>query len=91
MTTEQPAILLTSADVQNIENDRNRISAEIVSLESKLVELQGRRGELTERLNTINALLNALGLSTLSQAASNSVYAARSARVVPGGNGHSAY
>ena len=88
MTTEQPAILLTSADVDNIENDRNRVSAEIEAMEAKLVNLQVRRTELTDRLSKINALLDALGLTTLSQASSNSVYASRNARTVPNGNGN---
>ncbi len=89
--TDQPVILLTSADVDNIEKDRSRVTAEIEMMESKIIELQGRRTELTERLNKINALLDALGLNNISEAASNSVYAARNARVVPGSSNGASY
>ncbi len=85
--TETPTILLTSADIQNIENERTRINSEIAALEARLPELHARQAELGERLGKINSLLDALGLGSVNELSSNSVYAARHVRTVP--NGHS--
>ncbi len=84
---ETPTILLTSADIQNIENERVRINSEIAALEARLPELHARQGELSERLTKINALLDALGLGSVNELSSNSVYAARHVRTVPNGHG----
>jgi len=84
---ETPTILLTSADIQNIENEQTRLNSEIAALEAKLPELHARRGELGERLTKINSLLDALGLGSVSELSSNSVYAARHVRTVPNGHG----
>ena len=84
---ETPTILLTSADIQNIENERTRINSEIEALEAKLPELHARQSELGERLTKINSLLDALGLGSVHELSSNSVYASRNVRTVP--NGHS--
>ncbi len=84
---ETPTILLTSADIQNIENEQTRLAAEIAALEAKLPELHARRGELGERLAKINSLLDALGLGSVNELSSNSVYAARHVRTVPNGHG----
>ena len=90
--TETPTILLTSADIQNIENERARINTEIAVLEAKLPELHTRQTELAERLAKINSLLDALGLGSVHELSSNSVYAARNVRTVPNGqtNGNGA-
>lgn len=85
---ETPTILLTSADIQNIENERTRISSEIVALEARLPELHARQAELGERLGKINSLLDALGLGSVNELASNSVYSARHVRAVPNGHSH---
>jgi len=85
---ETPTILLTSADIQTIENERSRVQSEIATLEARLPELHARQAELGERLAKINALLDALGLGSVSELSSNSVYAARHVRTVP--NGHAA-
>ncbi len=85
---ETPTILLTSADIQNIENEQTRITSEIAVLEAKLPELHMRQAELVERLAKINSLLAALGLGSVHELSSNSVYAARNVRTVPG-TGHS--
>jgi len=82
---ETPTILLTSADIQNIENERSRINTEIAVLEAKLPELHQRQAELGERLAKINSLLDALGLGSVHELSSNSVYAARNVRTVPNG------
>lgn len=87
---ETPTILLTSADIQNIENERTRINSEIAALEAKLPELRTRQSELGERLAKINSLLDALGLGSVSELSSNSVYAARNVRTVPGGQANGA-
>ncbi len=84
---ETPTILLTSADIQNIENEQTRITSEIAALEAKLPELHLRQAELSDRLAKINSLLSALGLGSVHELSSNSVYAARHVRTVP--NGHS--
>jgi peptidoglycan hydrolase CwlO-like protein len=83
---ETPTILLTSADIQNIEHERTRINAEIVALEAKLPELHARQAELAERLAKINSLLDALGLGSVNELSSNSVYAARHVRTTPSGH-----
>ncbi len=82
---ETPTILLTSADIQNIENERTRINSEIAALEARLPELHARQAELGERLGKINSLLDALGLGSVNELSSNSVYAARHVRTVPNG------
>ena len=82
---ETPTILLTSADIQNIESEQTRIISEIAALEAKLPELHTRKAELGERLSKINSLLEALGLGSVHELSSNSVYAARNVRTVPGG------
>jgi len=87
---ETPTILLTSADIQNIENERTRINSEIAVLEAKLPELHARQAELGERLTKINSLLDALGLGSVSELSSNSVYAARNVRTVPTGHSNGA-
>ncbi len=84
---DTPTILLTSADIQNIEHEQTRIASEIAALEAKLPELRTRQVELGERLVKINTLLDALGLGSVHELSSNSVYAARHVRTVP--NGHS--
>lgn len=81
--TESPAILLTSADIDNIENERLLLDAELASLEVKRAELNLRSNELSDRLTKIRALLDALGLGHVNQLASNSLYAARNVKSVP--------
>lgn len=76
-------ILLTSDDLENIEKQIAAINSEILSLEARLPELQRQKSELTERLKTINALLEALGLRSIDELASNSLYAARHPMVIP--------
>lgn len=83
MTTETPAILLTSADIDNIESERTLLNAEIASLDVRRAELDVRRGELTDRLSKIRALLDALGLGAVNQLSSNSLYATRHVKAVP--------
>lgn len=90
MVTERKTILLTSADIDSIEKERMLVDAEIEALERKLPELQARRGELSERLSRIDALLNALGLNSINETSSNSLYAARNVQAVPRTNGHTA-
>ena len=90
MANEQPAVLLTSADIDNIENERNRINSELADIEARRGDLEAARIDLSDRLTKIHALLDALGIGTLSQLASNSVYASRNVKVVPrnGTSGH---
>ncbi|MBP2159470.1 MULTISPECIES: hypothetical protein [Asticcacaulis] len=83
MTTETPAILLTTADIENIEKERAQLDAEVAMLVKKHAELDQRRTELSERLAKIHTLLDALGLGTLGQLSSNSLYAARNVKSVP--------
>ncbi len=87
MTMDSPAILLTSADIQNIENERTRVASEIAALEARLPELRLREDELSQRLTKINSLLEALGLGAVHEMSSNSVYASRNVHTVPRLNG----
>lgn len=83
MANEQPAVLLTSADIDNIENERHRINNEIAEIDARRTDLEAHRADLGDRLTKIHALLEALGIGTLNQLASNSVYAARNVKAVP--------
>ncbi|ESQ87069.1 hypothetical protein ABAC460_21100 [Asticcacaulis sp. AC460] len=83
MTNETPAILLTSADIDTIEQERAGLEAEISAMEVRRAELEVRRSELSDRLAKIRALLDALGLGAVSQLASNSLYAARNVKAIP--------
>ena len=47
MSSDQPAILLTSADIDNIESERTLLSSEIAALEARRAELEGRKTELS--------------------------------------------
>lgn len=83
MSSDQPAILLTSADIDNIESERTLLSSEIAALEARRAELEVRKTELSERLTKIRALLDALGLGAVNQLSSNSLYAARHVKAIP--------
>ncbi|ESQ75490.1 hypothetical protein [Asticcacaulis sp. AC402] len=83
MTHEAPAILLTSADIEMIEQEKAGLEMELSAMELRRNELEIRRGELSDRLVKIRSLLDALGLGTVSQLASNSLYAARNVKAVP--------
>ena len=49
MTTETPAILLTTADIENIEKERAQLDAEVAMLVKKHAELDQRRTELSRQ------------------------------------------
>ena len=71
---ESHQVLLTSSDIKRLEDERARAIAEIDAIDAKRREIEGHRDEITSRLEKIQELLVALGLSDrLSMAAPSAI------------------